>query len=82
MKVTEESCVVDGVKGFGEVHRHRHRPVGRKFLVETSGYLLRQWQERSGGRAPRPEAVLCVRKLDMRSYEWQHQLLKDLRGWA
>ena len=70
MDVTQESCVVDGVEGLGEVHRHRHRAVGRKFLIKTGGYLLRQWQERCGGGASRPKAVLCVCKLNVWSYKW------------
>ena len=38
--VGEKCCVVHCVKGFGEIHCHRHSAVDRIGLVETLCYLV------------------------------------------
>ena len=74
--------MIHGVKGFGEIHRHRHRAPGREVLVETSDDLVRQRQESSGGRPSLPEAMLAVIEMDVWLYEGKHQPLQDFRGGA
>ena len=76
----EERGVIDGVEGFGEVHRHRHRPPRGKELVEPRGYLVNQRQERSGGGASRPEAMLGLRELEVRRDEAEHEPLHEFGG--
>ena len=77
MDAAEERGVIDGVEGFGEVHRHRHRPPWGTGLVEPRGYLVNQWQERSGGGASRPEAMLGLGELEVRGDEAEHEPLHE-----
>ena len=51
-------------------------------LVEPNGYLVNQWQERSGGGASRPEAMLGLGELEVRGDEGEHEPLHHLGGRA
>ena len=42
-------------------------------MVEPAGYLVGQWQERSGGGASGPEAMLGVGELKVGGYESEHE---------
>ena len=75
MDAAEEGGVVDGVKSLGKIHCHRHRPPWGTRLVEPRGYLVNQWQERSGGGASRPEAMLGLGELEVRGDEAEHEPL-------
>ena len=82
MDAAEERCVVDSVEGLGEVHCHRHCPQRGTGLVEPRGYLMSQWQERSGGGASCPEAMLGVRELEVGGDEAELEPLQYLGSWA
>ena len=82
MDAAEEGGVVDGVESLGEIHCHRHRPPWGTGLVESRGYLVNQWQERSGGGASRPEAMLGLGELEVRGDEGEHEPLHHFGGRA
>ena len=46
--------------------------------MEPGGYLVNHWQERSGGGASRPEAILGVGELEARSDEAEHEQVHHL----
>ena len=77
MDAAEEGSVVDGVKSLGKIHCHRHRPPWGTELVEPRGYLVNQWQERSGCGASRPEAMLGLGELEVRGDEAEHEPLHE-----
>ena len=82
MDTAEKGGVVDGIESLGKIHCHRHRPLRGAVLVEASGYLVNQWQERSGGGASRPEAMLGIGEVKMGGDQVGHEALKDFGGWA
>ena len=82
MEAAEEGGVVDGVESLGKIHCHRHRPPWGTGLVKPRGYLVNQWQERSGGGASRPEAMLGFGELEVRGDEAKHEPLHHLGGRA
>ena len=41
---------------------------------------MNQWQERSGGGASRPEAMLGLRELEVRGDEAEHESLHEFGG--
>ena len=82
MDAAEEGSVVDGVKSLGKIHCHRHRPPWGTELVEPRGYLVNQWQERSGGGASCPKDMLGLGELEVRGDEAEHEPLHHLGGRA
>ena len=68
----EEGCVAHRVEGLGKVHCHRHGSPRGTALVKSRGNLLDQGQKRSGGRVPRPETMLGICQVNVRSDKAEH----------